>query len=280
MALTVPSRSVRLAVLAGAGVLAATAVYAVTDRADASEDQAPPVAAAAAGHRTTAPATPAAPATTPSVTQAPPAGQAPPASAGKAAPATTPAARATGAAGEKALAETRVTAHRLPDHTAQKWKELAPPSTRKPGPEFQLNECVTVRGATGWQQQGFISAHKTPAVQDSLGFPDAASARAAYREVLAGMKGCEATSRALQKRYGLAADARVRQTAGAGEATAWSRTWTAVQGLSAPGAQANHIYAVRRGSVLVLLHFDEWDSAAPRSYDPKGDADVLAGLAR
>lgn len=281
MALTVPSRSVRLAVLAGAGVLAATAVYVVTDHADASEGQAPPAAAATADHRTTAPATtptgptgPAAPAATPS------AAQAPPAVAEKAAPATTPAARATGAAGEKALAATRVTARQLPDRTAQKWKELAPPSTRQPGPEFQLNECVTVRGATGWQQQGFISAHKTPAVQDSLGFPDAASARAAYRAVLTGMKDCEATSRALQKRYGLAADARVRQTATAGEAAAWSRTWTAVQGLSAPGAQANHIYAVRRGSVLVLLHFDEWDFAAPRSYDPKGDADVLAGLTR
>ncbi|MFF9025427.1 hypothetical protein [Streptomyces eurythermus] len=278
MALTVSSRSVRLAVLAGAGVLAATAGYAVTDHADAFEGQAPPVAVATADHRTTAPATtptgPTAPATTPS------AAQAPPAVAGKAAPATTPATRAPGTAGDKALAATRVTARRLPDHTAQKWKELAPPSTRQPGPEFQLNECVTVRGATGWQQQGFISAHKTPAVQDSLGFPDAASAQAAYREVLAGMKDCEATSRALQKRYGLAADARVRQTATAGEAAAWSRTWTAVQGLSAPGAQANHIYAVRRGTVLVLLHFDEWDSAAPRSYDPKGDADVLAGLTR
>ncbi|GGS04221.1 MULTISPECIES: hypothetical protein [Streptomyces] len=278
MALTVSSRSVRLAVLAGAGVLAATAVYAVTDHADASEGQAPPVAAATAGHHTTAPATtptgPTAPAATPSATQAPPA------VAGKAAPVTTPSTRAPGTAGDKALAATRVTARQLPDRTAQKWKELAPPSTRRPGPEFQLNECVTVRGATGWQQQGFISAHKTPAVQDSLGFPDTASAQAAYREVLAGMKGCEATSRALQKRYGLAADARVRQTATAPDAAAWSRTWTAVQGLSAPGAQANHIYAVRRGSVLVLLHFDEWDSAAPRSYDPKGDADVLAGLTR
>ncbi|WP_318201984.1 hypothetical protein [Streptomyces sp. SCL15-4] len=275
MALTISSRSVRLAVLAGAGVLAATAVYAVTDHADASEDPAPPVAAATAEHHTTAPAVPSAPATTPAATQAPPA-----AAAEKAAPATTPAARAPGSAGEKALAATRVTARRLPDHTAQKWKELAPPSTRRPGPEFQLNECVTVRGATGWQQQGFISAHRTPAVQDSLGFRDAASARAAYREVLAGMKDCEATSRTLQKRYGLAADARVRQTATAGETAAWSRAWTAVQGLSAPGAQANHVYAVRRGSVLVLLHFDEWDSAAPRSYDPKGDAEVLAGLAR
>ncbi|MEU3957075.1 hypothetical protein AB0F45_32945, partial [Streptomyces achromogenes] len=80
MALTVSSRSVRLAVLAGAGVLAATAVYAVTDHADASEGQAPPAAAATTDHRTTAPAAtptgptgPAAPAATPSAAQAPPA---------------------------------------------------------------------------------------------------------------------------------------------------------------------------------------------------------------
>ncbi|WP_146075304.1 hypothetical protein [Streptomyces sp. Ru71] len=171
-------------------------------------------------------------------------------------------------------------ASQLPDTAAQKWKELAPASVRKLSQDFQLNECVRVHGATAWQQQGFISARRTPAVQDSLAFADEATARSAFRDLLADMKSCQATSRALQKQYGLPQDAEVRQTAATSDGVAWSRSWTAVEGLSASGAQANHIYAVRRGSLLVLLHFDEWDFVAPRSYDTAGDAAVLAGLTR
>jgi hypothetical protein len=189
-----------------------------------------------------------------------------------------PATPSASANAEGELDATRVTPAQLPDNTAQKWKPLVPPRTQKLDHDFQLNECVTVRGATTWQQQGFVSTHKTPAVQDSLGFADEASARSAYRGLVDDMNTCEATSRALQGQYGLPADAHVTRTAATGNGAAWSRAWTGVQGISAAGAQSNHVYAVQRGSVLTLLHFDEWASAAPQSYDTKGDPGVLARL--
>lgn len=267
---TASPRSVRLAVIVGAGALAATAVYTATQHANASEAPAPPVeVAATVGSQMTAPPRQTPPTPRPSTEAGKPV----------VAPTSTPS-RAPERAQKTTLEASRVTTAQLPDGRAQKWKELAPPSTRQLSQDFQLNECVTVHGAATWQQQGFISAHKTPAVQDSLAFEDEAKARSAFRKVVADMNTCEATSRALQKQYGLAADATVEQTAVADNGAAWSRSWTAVQGLSAPGAQANHVYAVQRGSVLILLHFDEWDSAAPRTYDSEGDADVLAGLSR
>ncbi|GAA2425358.1 hypothetical protein [Streptomyces glaucus] len=272
MSRTTSQRTVRLAVLTGVTVLTMTAAYAVTQYADASQTPAPP-ASTAANRQVTAPAaqqsarptshtsvTPANPASTLTPTQGP--------------------SQAPEHAEDTTLAASRVDSTQLPDSAEQKWKELAPPSTRKLSQDFQLNECVKVHGATAWQQQGFISAHKTPAVQDSLAFQDEASARSAFRQVLADMDTCEATSRNLQKRYGLSADVEVGRTATVTDGAAWSRTWTAVEGLSAPGAQANHIYAVQRGAVLVLLHFDEWDTVTPRTYDPAGDADVLATLSR
>ncbi|MFG2816494.1 hypothetical protein [Streptomyces sp. NPDC048410] len=176
------------------------------------------------------------------------------------------------------LDASRVTAVQLPDNAAQQWKPLVAPRTQKLDHDFRLNECVAVHGATTWQQQGFISTHKTPAVQDSLVFADDASARSAYRGLIDHMNTCEATSQGLQKQYGLPTDARVTRTATTGDGAAWSRVWTGVQGISAPGAQTNHVYAVQRGSVLALLHFDEWASAGPQSYDTKADPAVLAQL--
>ncbi|WP_107101116.1 hypothetical protein [Streptomyces graminilatus] len=179
------------------------------------------------------------------------------------------------------LTGTQLAATALPDHDEMRWRPISDPVTQPLHQDFGLNECVSVPGALAWQQQGFISARKTPAVQDTLSFPDEAAARAAYRGVVGAMKDCAAESRALQKRYGLSQDAVVRRTAGtagAADGTAWTRSWTGVQGFSAPGDQTNHVYAVRHGRVLALLHFDEWAAKAAPSYDVRGDAAVLRTL--
>ncbi|MFJ4779292.1 hypothetical protein [Streptomyces sp. NPDC088762] len=178
-----------------------------------------------------------------------------------------------------ALEAEQVEPAQLPDNAQQKWKELGPALTQPLTQDFQLNECVSVPGATNWRQQAFISSHKTPAIQNSLSFKDEAAAKAGYQKVLDGMNSCAQTSQALQKQYRLTPDAAVSPTASIDNGRAWSRRWDAVQGISAAGPQTNHIYVVQRGAVLTLLSFDEWDSAAPASYDPRSDASVLAMLA-
>ncbi|MFJ9895904.1 hypothetical protein ACIQPR_21570 [Streptomyces sp. NPDC091280] len=192
---------------------------------------------------------------------------------------------ATGRAGTNAataaLNGTQLAPSALPDYDEMRWRPISDAVTQPLDQDFGLNECVSVPGALVWQQQGFISARQTPAVQDTLSFPDEASARAAYRGVVDAMKGCAAKSRALQKQYGLAQDAEVRRTAAVADptdGTSWMRSWNGVQGFSAPGDQTNHVYAVRHGRVLALLHFDEWAAKAAPSYDPRGDAAVLCTL--
>ncbi|MFE2284561.1 hypothetical protein ACFXDJ_10345 [Streptomyces sp. NPDC059443] len=288
MTRTAAPRRVRTAMLASAGVLAASAaVYGLAQHADASD--APPSSTVAGA--ASASASPA----------APPAGQAPseqPATASAPSPSTT---AGKGAAkspdndkdkdkGSKqptgdglvveALEADRVEPAQLPDSAQQKWKEMGPARTQPMTRDFQLNECASVPGATNWRQQGFISSHKTPATQNSLSFKDEAAAKTAYQKVLDGMNSCAQSSQALQKQYGVAPDAAVQQTATTDNGRAWSRRWTGVAGTSAPGPQTNHVYVVQRGAVLTLLTFDEWDSAAPSSYDTHSDASVLAMLAR
>ncbi|MFE2151442.1 hypothetical protein ACFXAO_15570 [Streptomyces lavendulae] len=288
---TAAPRRVRTAVLASAGVLAAATVYGIAQHADASTpsgDSSRPAAAGATGTAVTdrplaagTPTAAASPETRQSGTGATPApagtseGKRKPANANAGGKGTT----ASGGNAPAALEAGKVEPAELPDSAQQKWKELAPAVTQPLTQDFQLNECASVPGATHWRQQAFISSHKTPAIQNSLSFKDEAAARSAYEKVLGGMNACAQTSQALQKQFKLTPDAAVRETAADDHGRAWSRRWTGVEGASAAGAQTNHIYAVLRGTVLTLLTFDEWDSAAPASYDPRSDAAVLTMLA-
>ena len=60
-------------------------------------------------------------------------------------------------------------------------------------------------------------------------------------------------------------------------AAAFERTWTGVGGVSAYGAQINHLYLAVRGTMLVVLHFDEFGKD-PAAYDVRNDPAVLATL--
>jgi hypothetical protein len=98
-----------------------------------------------------------------------------------------------------------------------------------------------------------------------------------YDAVLSGMRSCQATSQALQAANHVVADATSRQTASAGDAVAFERTWTGVQGISAAGPQVNHLYLAVRGSTVLVLHFDELGKQA-RPYEVRNDPGVLSTL--
>ncbi|MFF8379648.1 hypothetical protein ACF07V_26365 [Streptomyces sp. NPDC015661] len=280
-------RRSRNAVLAGTGLLAALAVYGVSQQASASAtdtDAQAPVPTAAAPAAPTAAAPTAAPTKAPAPkAQAPTKAPAPsrtagaPARTAAPAPATAPTG---GATGRPATAPAPVPPAELPDSDRQQWKPMGEVKALPLSGTFQLNECVSLTKATAWHQQGFLgSTRDIIAVQDTLTFPDEAAAAAAYRTTVGAMKDCQATSRELQKKYDLPQDATVRQTATTEDGTSWQRRWTGVQGLSSPGDQANHVYAVQRGNVLALLHYDEVASAsAAPSYDFRGDTAVLRTL--
>ncbi|MFI2737160.1 hypothetical protein [Streptomyces sp. NPDC018711] len=285
-------RRSRHAVLAGAGLLAAAAVYGVGQQAVASATDAPTASAAApattgAATPRATPAAPSATATTaaPVRTPAPVRTKAParttaPATAPTTAPATPRPAATPGTPAGSGKPAPALDPVRLPDSARQQWKPMGEVKSLPLAGEFQLNECVSLDRATAWHQQGFLGTTRDIiAVQDTLTFPDEATAKAAYRATVDAMNTCEATSRALQKRNALPQDAAVRQTATTADGTAWQRRWTGVQGLSSPGDQANHVYAVQHGRELALLHFDEVasESAAP-SYDFRGDTAVLRTL--
>ncbi|MBD0695842.1 hypothetical protein [Streptomyces sp. CBMA123] len=143
----------------------------------------------------------------------------------------------------------------LPDNAAAAWKPIAQPKTQATAHDVRLNECAAVKGATTWQQQGYVSSFKTPAIQDTFTFTDAATAQQAYTDLLSAMNTCQQQSRALQSAAKLPQDAQVATTATTAEGTAYSRQWTAVAGMSAPGPQTGHIYLVRHQNVLTSLQF-------------------------
>ncbi len=173
----------------------------------------------------------------------------------------------------------RIAPTRLPAAGTRHWRPMTEPQHLRTGGSFTLNECASVSGAYDWWQQGFVSAQETPAVQDVLSFTTSGAARGAYREVVTGLGGCRQRTRDYQKRYGLTPDATMVRTATAPDGGAWSRHWTGVQGISADGVQTNHLYVVRRGRQLVLLHFDEWAKNAAPAYDTRQDPSVLESLA-
>jgi hypothetical protein len=167
----------------------------------------------------------------------------------------------------------------LPGAAAQSWKPSAVTQTPPAGHDIGLNECATVRGAVTWQQQGYASVHDTPAVQDTFVFPSAAGAADAYQAVTAAMATCEARSRSLQGQAGIQPDASVTRTAQTDSGTAWARRWTGVGGISAPGAQVNHVYAAFHGAVLTVLQITDIPGKTPLgAIDTGNDATVLTVL--
>ncbi|MEV7022249.1 hypothetical protein [Kitasatospora sp. NPDC093558] len=159
------------------------------------------------------------------------------------------------ASGPVRTAPAPLPAAQLPDNTAAAWKPIAQPHTQATTHDIRLNECAVAKGATTWQQQGYVSAFKTPAIQDTFTFADAASAQQAYADLLSSMNTCQEQSRALQSNGKLPQDAQVSTTNTTAEGTAYARQWTAVPGISAPGPQTGHIYLVHHDNTLTALQF-------------------------
>ncbi|GGS02193.1 MULTISPECIES: hypothetical protein [Streptomyces] len=288
-----PSRNALIVrtTLALSAVAAAGAAVALSTGAEAATPAAAPAPATASAHAPSGAnpgTTPATPAPTPSATHTDPAPTAtphdttPPRTGNRPSPAAEP--RTTGPTRHAAAPKPPepLPAKSLPDSEAARWKPMGPTNTRPVGPETRLNECATVRGAASWQQQGYVSAFKTPAIEDSFTFATEAAATGAYQNLVTDLAGCQDTSREVQREAGLTVDARVERTAATADGNAYRREWTGVAGMSAPGAQTNHVYLVRRGATVTVLQFTEMRTASgPRhSYDIRDDRATLATLAR
>ncbi|MGW2667687.1 hypothetical protein ACWC5F_06435 [Streptomyces sp. NPDC001272] len=165
--------------------------------------------------------------------------------------------------------------------TAQSWTAHAPGPVRQiTGHDIALNECASVRGAATWQQQPYLSNGGNSAVLEIYTFGTEAAAAAANEGIRSGMSSCQATSKALQSANHLTPDAVTRQTADATDAVAFERTWTGVEGISAHGAQTNHLYLAAHGTRVLVLHFDELSegSRAAAPYNTHQDPNVLSLL--
>jgi hypothetical protein len=169
---------------------------------------------------------------------------------------------------------------RLPGDSVESWTaQAAGPVRDVTGHAIELNECATVRGAATWQQTPYAGSGGDSAILETYTFSADSAADTAYDAVLVGMRSCQATSRTLQAADHVTADAVSRQTASTADAAAFERTWTGVEGVSAAGRQANHLYLAMRGTTVLILHFDELasdTSVAP--YDVRNDPGVLSML--
>lgn len=167
----------------------------------------------------------------------------------------------------------------LPDSAAASWQPIAPPHTQAVTHQVRLNECAAVDSAANWQQQGYVSSFQTPAIQDSFTFADSADAQSAYRALLTAMDGCQDRSQTLQTNAKITADAKVTKTATSTDGTAYTRVWTGVAGISAPGPQTDHVYFVQRGSVLTVLQYGvPAGTDGDRSQTVSDDQAALAAL--
>jgi hypothetical protein len=206
-----------------------------------------------------------------------------PTSASVAPAATQPTAAASSRAPQKASADqVRVTVApaRLPGYAVESWTaQAAGPVRVVTGHAIELNECATVGGAATWQQTSYAGSSGDSAILETYTFSAATVADTAYDAVLAGMRSCQATSRALQLADHVTADAVSKQTASAADAAAFSRTWTGVEGVSAAGPQTNHLYLAMSGTTVLILHFDELASdTSGTPYDVRDDPAVLSML--
>jgi hypothetical protein len=271
-------RALALTVAAGVvgtgclGVVLAESAGAATPAAGPAQTQSThivPMAAPSASPASTpatgsaAPSAPSAPSSPPSAANAASTGKAP-----------GPAEPSAGPAQQVQLAPTQ-----LPAPSTEKWAATGKPSTRSiAGHDIGENECAKVDGAAAWTQQAFTGgAGQNVAIQDTFVFTSPGAARSAYQNVIAGMNGCQGTTRALQAANKTPPDAEVERTAAGAQADAWKRTWTGVMGMSAEGPQTNHYYLAVNGTRLILLQFTEFPGqAAP--YDVAADHQVLAML--
>jgi hypothetical protein len=166
----------------------------------------------------------------------------------------------------------------LPAFKAESWVAQAPgPVLTVIGHDIGLNECASIDGATTWQQQGYKSSGGNSAILETYTFKSATAARAADTGVLAGMRHCQSTSRALQAANHIRADAVCTETAHAAHAAAFERTWTGVAGMSAAGPQINHLYIALKSTTILILHFDELNTSARSAgtYSVRNDPAVL-----
>ena len=168
----------------------------------------------------------------------------------------------------------------LPAGSSEHWTPVGSALTRDvTGHEVAINECASVQGASSWTQQGYIGVNgQDPALEGVFTFSSAAQAASAYAAAVQEMTACQQTSRALQSSNKVVSDAVVVATATESHATAWERTWTGVEGMSAAGPQINHYYFALRGSTLVALQFSEFTATAGHRYAVSGDAQILAKL--
>ncbi|MER8013524.1 hypothetical protein ACIQ7S_11325 [Streptomyces griseoluteus] len=170
---------------------------------------------------------------------------------------------------------------KLPDAHRSAWKALGPPQTRQTTHDVNVSECGSVRGAVGWQQQGYASKANTPAIQDTFTFTSASAADAAYRTLRTAFDGCRHNLRAFQAQHGTPQDAVVTKTASITDGTAYSRSWTAVAGISMPGRQTNHYYVVRRGALLTVVQYTQPGvvATADPNHQDSGDRADLSTIA-
>ena len=198
-----------------------------------------------------------------------------------AAPATRPSATAAAPATQPSPANSALplAPARLPAFSVESWTaQSAGQVEHVKGHNIELNECAMVDGAATWQQQSYVSSSGgDSAIFETYTFGTPAAARSAFAAASSGMKSCQATSRALQVRSHISPDAVSHQTASVADAAAFERRWTGVAGVSAAGAQINHLYLATRGTTLVVLHFDEFGKQ-PAPYDMRNDPAVLATL--
>jgi hypothetical protein len=190
--------------------------------------------------------------------------------------ASTPPPTATQSAGTRPPAP--VPANQLPGNANISWQDSTP-RAMPTAQDVRLNECQSIHGATQWQQEGYAASNTTLGGQDTFVFPDSGAAQAAYKKLVADMAGCQEVTRTIQRQAGVAPDAVVRQTAQLSNATAWARQWTGVEGVSAGGAQTNHIYAAVVGATVSVVQLSE--PGAPPAHpaiDTNDDAAALATL--
>ncbi|MFB6810414.1 hypothetical protein [Streptomyces sp. NPDC056387] len=271
-----PRRS-RIALIAAVPVVAvaalATAQFTSAFAADDLQAAAPAVTAPATG-------TPSA-TTTPAQTPDTPAVTATPSPAGTAPSATAKPTTVTPSSGRASVgkAPAPLAVQELPNQAKAGWKPIGPAKSRTVAPSSSINECAAVQGATGWQQQGWASTAKTPAIQDTFTFTTPADADHARQALTAQLDGCQATLRDAQTKQGGTPDATSTRTAERPAAAAWQYQWTAVPGMSAPGRQTHHVYLAADGAVLTVLQYSDLTSAGQaNSTTPASDADLLTTL--
>jgi hypothetical protein len=130
--------------------------------------------------------------------------------------------------------------------------------------------CPAVSGENAWLIRGYRGAGIMfpPALQQTFLYASEAEASQAYHGVVANMAGCQAFSRSMQSHYGVPSpvDAVVTEITGTAQASAWTRSWTAVNtAISGGGPQTDIEYIAQQGPAISFFDFElsGLDQAAP-----------------